>query len=55
MALALGKRRKGLDSELLVSLAEAFVQCFRRWQATTMVTNVMARQGVGVMQPGGWK
>jgi len=55
MALALGKRRKGLDSELLVSLAEAFVQCFRRWQATTMVTNVMgtAAEGAGVMKPGG--
>ncbi len=45
MALALGPRRKGLDSQMFMSVAEAFVECFRRWQAGTrmQVTGTGAR------------
>lgn len=38
MALALGARRKGLDTGLFLSLSEAFLECFRRWHAASRVT-----------------
>jgi hypothetical protein len=38
MALVLGKRRAHLDSEMFMSVADAFVQCFRGWQAGTRIS-----------------
>jgi len=48
MALALGEPLKGLDGEMLQSVAEAFVRCFRRWHATTTVTEVMGSGSGGL-------
>lgn len=38
MALTLGGRPQHLDSEMFVSVADAFVQCFRQWQAGTRIS-----------------
>ena len=38
MALAMAGPLQGLDAGVFQSVAEAFVDCFRRWHATTMIT-----------------
>jgi len=55
MVMALGRPRAVLDVELCESIAEAFVQCFRAWHASTMVTGVIADGEVASMKPGGFK
>lgn len=55
MAAALGRQRAGMDVKLLWSIAEAFVQCFRAWHASTMVTGVIADGEVAGMRPGGFR
>jgi hypothetical protein len=55
MAMALGRRRSALDVEMLESVAVAFVQCFRAWHASTMVTGVTTDGEVASMKPGGFR
>jgi len=56
MAMALGRPLEGLEAEMYECVAEAFVQCFRRWHAATRVTDVMAAgSGLAVMRAGGFR